>query len=115
MKFYNSLRVANRARQQEWDAKDELSLSYKANELAGEIGEVCNAVKKLERERLGLKGSRITMQEVEDEFGDAMICLDLLADRLGIDLGVVARNKFNRTSAALGFQSRLSIDAKGVA
>lgn len=46
------LRAANVQRQREWDADNKVTLSYRGNEFAGEAGEVCNVVKKLDRERL---------------------------------------------------------------
>lgn len=46
------LREANRARQIEWDADNQITVTYRATELAGELGEACNVIKKLERERL---------------------------------------------------------------
>ncbi len=52
------LRSANTLRQAEWDRESRIDLSYRGNELAGEVGEACNIIKKLERERLGIAGSR---------------------------------------------------------
>lgn len=51
------LRVANKTRQKLWDTKNELSLAFRGNELAGEVGEACNIIKKLERERMSIEGS----------------------------------------------------------
>ena len=50
------LRAANVTRQKEWDSLGQLTLAYRGNELAGEVGEACNVIKKLEREKLGIKG-----------------------------------------------------------
>lgn len=60
--IYHSLRAANVARQEEWDPGDKITLSYRGNELAGEVGEACNIIKKIERERLGIRGSRATVE-----------------------------------------------------
>jgi NTP pyrophosphatase (non-canonical NTP hydrolase) len=51
-----------------------LSLAYKGNELAGEAGEACNVIKKLERERLGMPGSRDTVAHLAEELADVIIC-----------------------------------------
>ena len=105
--YYPTLRAANEARQVEWDASVKVDGSYKANELAGEVGEACNVVKKLERERLGMKGSRATVQQLEDELGDVLICVDLLAMHYGIDPTAAALRKFNQTSEKVGLRTRV--------
>lgn len=79
MTTYNNLREANLMRQLEWDVSNGITGLYRAVELAGEVGEACNVVKKLERERLGLKGSRETIEHLAEELADVFICLDLLA------------------------------------
>ena len=61
MSIFSTLRAANAARQAEWDKDDRITLVFRANELAGEVGEACNIAKKLERERLGIRGSRATV------------------------------------------------------
>ena len=83
-KIYPTLREATVARQAEWANGVSLSVSYKANELFGEAGEAANVIKKLERERLGIAGSRSTLQDLADELADVEICVDLLALELGI-------------------------------
>lgn len=99
---FTSLRAANAARQKLWGSASQGPL-YRAVELAGEVGELCNVVKKLEREKLGLVGSRATKEQLEDELGDGLICLSLLALEYGIDLDAAAARKFNKTSEKLGF------------
>lgn len=73
------LHIANVARQKEWDASNGLDIDFFGVELAGEVGEACNIIKKLERERLGLRGSRATVQDLADELADVIICTDLIA------------------------------------
>lgn len=46
-----SLRAANLRRQAEWDPSDKITAAYRGNELAGEVGEACNVIKKLEDDR----------------------------------------------------------------
>lgn len=80
MNNYQTLRDANVVRQAEWDpaghAKD---LLWRMNELAGEIGEICNVLKKLHRERCGVEGFRATKDQLAEELADGVICIDLLA------------------------------------
>jgi NTP pyrophosphatase (non-canonical NTP hydrolase) len=78
MANYANLRDANIARQAEWDTGNQLDFSWRCNELAGEAGEVCNVLKKLHRERLGIIGSRATKDDLADELADVMICVDLV-------------------------------------
>lgn len=96
------LRIANERRDKEWDPEHKLSLSYKSNEMAGECGEACNEVKKLERELLGIKGSTTTLQKAADELADVIITADLVAMALGINLSTAVINKFNATSRKVG-------------
>ena len=84
MTIHDNLRSANIARQIEWDANGSITGVYRAIELAGEAGEACNVVKKLERERLGLPGSRETVEHLAEELADVFICLDLLAAGCGL-------------------------------
>lgn len=85
MANYLSLRDANTARQYEWDPKGHAKdWSWRCNELAGEGGEVCNILKKLHREHLGIPGSRATKDQLADELGDVVICADLCAMHAGV-------------------------------
>lgn len=106
---FEELRDADTARQKEWwkDGAVQPSLAFRGNELAGEVGEACNVIKKLERERLGVAGSRATKQQLADELADVIICADLIAGAEGIDLGEAVCRKFNETSAKVGLTTRL--------
>jgi len=105
--FFSNLRKANKARQEEWDSENQISLSYRGNELAGEVGEACNIIKKLERERMDIRGSRSTLDELADELADVIICVDLICMHEGIDLEKAVRDKFNATSNKYGLETRL--------
>lgn len=108
---FELLRNANRARHGEWwtgDGAQALSLSFRAAEFAGKAGEVCNVVKKLERERMGIKGSRATLRDLADELADAVICADLIAMDAGINLAEAVVRKFNATSEKVGLQTRMT-------
>jgi len=105
---YPTLRAANLARQAEWDSGGQITLSYRGNELAGEVGEACNLIKKLERERMGIKGSRASVADLAEELADVIICADLIAMQLGIDLDRAVAEKFNKTSEKVGLRTRLA-------
>ncbi len=101
------LREANRIRSKEWDGDIDLGPLFKAVELGGEVGEALNVVKKLERERLGVRGSRDTVEHLAEELADIIICTDLLAMRYDIDLIAATRAKFNATSDKVGLETKL--------
>lgn len=85
--------------------------------MAGEAGEVCNAVKKLRRvedeianisdpdRQLSTKQEAIA--KIGEEIADTFLYLNLLATRLGIDLPTEVIAKFNATSTRYGFPERL--------
>jgi len=101
------LRDANLTRQNEWDPTDAITASYRGNELAGETGQACNVIKKLERERLGLRGSRSGSIALAEELADVVICCDLIAAMYQINLDLAVIRKFNDTSEKYGLATRL--------
>jgi NTP pyrophosphatase (non-canonical NTP hydrolase) len=106
---FGNLRRANEARQKEWDKDNRITLSFRGNELAGEVGEACNIIKKIERERIGLPGSRATKEQLAEELADVVICADLIAMEEGIDpMRRAVPAKFNSTSRKVGLETRLS-------
>lgn len=113
MTTHTNLRAANIARQIEWDHDNQITAAYRGNELAGEVGETCNVIKKLERERLGILGSRATVDELADELADVVICADLIAMHYGINLEAAVARKFNATSEKVGLRTRLASPADG--
>lgn len=104
---FPKLRTANAARSEEWTRGEVVPLTFRGNELAGEVGEACNIIKKLERERLGYRGSRTTAEALAEELADIVICVDLIAMDMGIALGAAVRDKFNATSAKYGLGTRI--------
>ena len=98
---------ANVRRQAVWCPQEQPDLSFRGNELAGEVGEVCNVIKKLERERHGWRGSRDSKEHLAEELGDVVICVSLIALTAGIDLEKAVREKFNATSAKVGIEVTL--------
>jgi NTP pyrophosphatase (non-canonical NTP hydrolase) len=105
---YSTLREAIDARMEEWDgqANAELPLTYFSNEMAGECGEACNIVKKLEREAYGMDGTRATKDDLASELADVIITTYRLAAKLGINLDEATENKFNWTSVKMNMNTR---------
>jgi NTP pyrophosphatase (non-canonical NTP hydrolase) len=86
---------------------EEWSISDWAVAAAGEMGEVCDAVKKMNRARDGLQGKTSDAEAVGKEIADTVIYLDLLAQRLGFDLADLVEQKFNEVSDREGFDIKL--------
>ena len=57
--------------------------------MAGEAGEACNLLKKM------LRGEDVPLDHVAAELADVVTYVDLLAARLGIDLGAAVVRKFD--------------------
>lgn len=104
---FKVLRAANSSRQQEWDREGKIDIAYRGNELAGECGEACNIIKKIERERRGIRGSRATMKQLADGLADVIICVDLICLGEGIDLWDAVKRKFNKTSEGNNLKTRI--------
>lgn len=109
---FDKLRTINAARCKEWNGDTPWSAADKVVEFIGEFGEACNVIKKLKRIECGMPGTdpadRDALRlQLSDELGDAQICLDLLADEVGIDLGIATLLKFNKTSDKVGFEHKL--------
>lgn len=87
---------------------DEWSFTDWACALAGEVGELCNAIKKLRRVEDQIQGHdgdtpqppdvEHAMKAVFKEIGDSYAYLDLLAQRCGFRLWDCARDVFNQIS-----------------
>lgn len=101
------LRIANKVRHDEWTPGPGITPAFRGVELAGEAGEACNVIKKLERERLGFKGSRETVEHLAEELADIIICCDLVAMDYGINLSAEVAKKFNATSVKVGLKTRM--------
>lgn len=109
MKF-SDLRAANVTRQTEWPGNDKADIAFRGLEVAGEFGEVAEALKKYLRGQRGIRGSTATLDDVASEMADAIIALDLLGNQLDIDLGAAVARKFNATSEKYGLKTRISTD-----
>lgn len=82
-------------------------LSAWCNAVCGELGELANLIKKIERGDMTLDEARA---DVADELADVATYLDLLAFRCDVDLGKATISKFNRVSERVG--SDVWIDAE---
>lgn len=107
---FRVLRDANCNRQTEWPGNDKADMPFRALEVAGEAGELCEAIKKFLRAERGIKGSTATKADVASEMGDLLVSLDLLANEMGIDLGEAVRAKFNATSEKYGMRTYIGTD-----
>lgn len=96
---FDALRTANSRRCPRFGhtIKD-WTLTDWATAVAGEVGELCNEIKKVRRRgsRWGVPAS--DRQTIAREAADAVIYLDLLCARADIDLGEAVREKFNLVS-----------------
>jgi len=83
------------------------SLSDWGVAMAGEAGEVCDVIKKLNRIRDGFEVANMgkSKEDLEnqlcDEIGDVLAYLDLLAQKHGTSLEECVVNKFNKVSDRL--------------
>lgn len=80
------------------------ALSQWSNAVAGEVGEACNIIKKIERGDFPLEQVR---EKLAGELADIQIYLDLLAHRAGINLGEATAKKFNEKSIEVGATTRI--------
>lgn len=87
--------------------------------MAGECGEACNLIKKLRRQgefptdldKINIHElsaeQAVLVEQIGHELADVVIYADLLAQRLGIDLGAVTIEKFNIVSDRVRSEVRL--------
>lgn len=73
----------------------------------GELGELANLLKKVDRGDFPLEQAKT---EVAKELADVQTYLDILALKLGVDLGQATIDKFNEVSERIGSPVRLGID-----
>lgn len=113
---FDTFRSVNLARCLRWhpDGIASWSKSDWAVAIAGEAGEMCNVVKKLNRLRDGLAGNHgedvshaKLIAKLGQELADVVIYCDLLAQREGLNLGELVRSKFNEVSERNNFPERL--------
>jgi len=104
---FDKLREENVARCEEcFHSVDGWSAVEWTNALAGEVGELCNFTKKMLRGDFEGKESE-GIGECSKELGDIIAYADLVAARLGINLGKAVAEKFNTVSKRIGSPRRL--------
>ena len=107
----------HRQRQKLWHAgASPWTLADYSNALAGEVGEICNKIKKIRRIELGHSGGQLRNQprevgplieELRGELGGAFVYLLSLADALCVDLTDAIREEFNKVSDEQGFAVKM--------
>ena len=97
---------------------DNQPLTYWTTALAGEVGELCNMIKKIQRvERGGVDGGSsysakdITKEMLKEESGVIAIYLDLLASLLDISLEEAIVDTFNSKSEKYGFVQKIEVSS----
>lgn len=111
-----ALRPVNVQRAREgFKCYDNQPLTYWTTALAGEVGELCNMIKKMQRvERGGVDGGSsytakdITKEMLKEEIGGIAIYLDLLASLLDISLEEAIVDTFNEKSEKYGFKEMIT-------
>lgn len=92
---------------EDWDA------SQWGVAFAGEAGEVCNAIKKLNRLDMGIQQNAVSasreelIKAIALEIGDTYLYMDLLCQRLGINIEFAIIDTFNRVSKRENMVERL--------
>jgi NTP pyrophosphatase (non-canonical NTP hydrolase) len=90
---------------------ENVSYSYWGNALAGEVGELCNMIKKIDRVKAGGidGGSSYTAETLTDamimeEIGGIFIYLNLICSILGLNMEEAIVNTFNSKSKEYNFK-----------
>ena len=82
------------------------SLGEWSNAVLGELGELANLLKKVQRGDTSLDEAR---PAISDELADVQTYLDILAFRAGVDLGEATIHKWNAVSRRVGCNLRIGI------
>lgn len=92
---------------------DNMPITFWTTAIAGEVGELCNLIKKQGRVIGGgidggtsYKAKDITPEMIKDEFGGIFIYLDLLASLMGVSLDEAIIETFNNKSIELNLPFR---------
>lgn len=116
---FDAYSVVSKSRAMRWHrgGLDEWSVTDWACALAGEVGELCNAIKKYRRvedQIFGHDGDTPQPRDVENavraitkEIGDSYAYLDLLCQRFGLRMQDCVRETFNKISEREGFPERI--------
>lgn len=119
---FRQFSAINKERAMRWHrgGLDEWSVTDWSNALAGETGELCNAVKKFRRVEDAIQGhdgdtpqpitKEQAVRKIAKEIGDVFAYLDLTAQRFGLDTFECARDTFNQISEREGMPERIPED-----
>lgn len=98
MDVLQQLKEANKKRCPEFGHQlEDWNLPDWGNAVAGEVGELCNVLKKIHRGDYTLQQAN-AKELIADEAADIIIYLDLLCQRAGVNLQTAVVNKFNKVS-----------------
>ena len=114
---FNTLRDANveRIKNSKYaKCENEWTTAHWVQALVGEVGELANILKKIDRGDYDECVPAVREQNIlaiANELADIQCYLDILAFKLNVDLGQAAMDKFNEVSERIG--SKVWIDANG--
>ena len=102
---------ANYERCRMWHDPYEWTLSDWGVAVAGECGEMCNVIKKINRHDASIPGNKESIEELQDmlsdEIADTLTYLFLLAVVANLDMEKIVIKKFNEVSDKHGFGVKL--------
>lgn len=85
---------------------DDWSLPQYGNAIAGEVGELCNIIKKMDR--LNVPGdSELSTEDIGKELADIICYACLIASRADLNLEDCIKQKFNEVSKRVDSKYRL--------
>jgi len=116
MNFLKKLRAKSVVRNVEYhkgktQKKNLEELLFRATELAGESGEVCDAIKKYARGQRNMSGGKSEKESIfaiQEELADTLICVERVAEFFDLDLEKITKLKFNATSKKRGFKTKFA-------
>ena len=100
------------------DGIEDWSPAEWGNAFAGEAGELCNVLKKILRHDHAIEQAvtdrtpadrEALLEHAAQEIGDSFLYLDLVCQRLGLDMYTCIRDTFNRVSEREGFPQQLGL------
>jgi NTP pyrophosphatase (non-canonical NTP hydrolase) len=97
-------KISNRDSQSKYNSLATWSHTDWCCGLAGEVGELCNMVKKIRR---GSKTMKQLKKEIAKELADVILYTCLTSKSMGIDLEASIIQKFNEVSKRLNSKQRL--------
>jgi hypothetical protein len=77
-------------------------------DLAIEVGNVSNTIKKQERERFGMVGARGSLDDMMHNLNEIICLVHWIGESFGVDAGECVAHKFNLTSAKYGLKTKLA-------